>query len=296
MQKTTFPFEVLIHDDCSTDGTIEIIKEYEQRYSEIILPIFEEENQYSKGIPIGTMIWNLPRARGKYIALCEGDDYWTDPFKLQKQVEFLESNLEYGMCYTRVARFDQATGKICDIWGGSNTTFETLVLKNTIPTLTTLFRTNLYKDYIRNIKPEKMKWKMGDYPLWLYIAAKSKIKFMDEVTGVYRVLPESASHSKSLERTYSFRTNFYKIGEEMVSLLNYPISTEVEVAQKREKFFHILPLALLLNDNDVIRDAKVFFCTNKKSPREFLLLKWKRLMRIILTLRYRKRGFKINRH
>ena len=298
MQETDFPFVVIIHDDASTDGTAKLIREYEEKYPDIIMPIYEHENQYSKrNGTLGAIINTACKKTGaKYMALCEGDDYWTDPLKLQKQVDFLETHPEYGMGYTKVERLNQITGQMIDKWGGPNETFESLYVKNTIPTLTVLLRCSLYSDYISEIDPANKNWKMGDYPLWLYIAAKGKIKFMDEVTGIYRVLPESASHSKSLERTFSFRTNFYKIGEEMANLLNYSIPTEVIVAQKREKFFHILPLALLLNDNVFIREAEVFYDSNKKSPRDFLLLKWKRLMRIILTLRYRKRGYRINRH
>ena len=103
MQKATFHFEVLIHDDASMDGTQDIIREYEVKYPEIIKPIYQKVNQYSKGIPIG-VTFNMPRAQGKYIALCEGDDYWTDPYKLQKQVDFLESHPNYVMCSHR---FDQ---------------------------------------------------------------------------------------------------------------------------------------------------------------------------------------------
>lgn len=77
MQKTSFLFEVIIHDDVSTDGTIDIIKEYAEQYPDIIKPIFEEENQFSKNVPINLNIL-YPRARGKYIATCECDDYWTD--------------------------------------------------------------------------------------------------------------------------------------------------------------------------------------------------------------------------
>ena len=77
MQKTNFPVEILIHDDASTDGTADIIREYETRYPDIIKPIYQTENQYSKGVKISRE-YQFSRARGKYIALCEGDDYWTD--------------------------------------------------------------------------------------------------------------------------------------------------------------------------------------------------------------------------
>ena len=103
MQKTNFAFEVLIHDDCSTDGTTEIIKEYEEKYPEIIRPIYEEENQFSKGKGI-VRNFIFPRVQGKYIAFCEGDDYWTDENKLQKQVDFLEANPDYTVCFHRVKK------------------------------------------------------------------------------------------------------------------------------------------------------------------------------------------------
>ena len=93
MQEVTFPYEILIHDDASPDNTAEIIRKYEAKYPEIIKPIYQTVNQYSQGIDVGK--YNFERAVGKYIALCEGDDYWTDPKKLQIQVDFLEEHPEY---------------------------------------------------------------------------------------------------------------------------------------------------------------------------------------------------------
>ena len=81
------------------DGVEEYIKEYEEKYPDIIKPIYQKENQYSKGVPV-TKTFNFPRVKGKYVALCEGDDYWIDPLKLQKQVDFLERHPDYGMCHT----------------------------------------------------------------------------------------------------------------------------------------------------------------------------------------------------
>lgn len=101
MQQTNFPFVAIVHDDASTDGTAAIIREYAEKYPDIIKPIYETENQYSKRD--GSLGCIMREARGKtgakYVALCEGDDYWTDPLKLQKQVDFLESHPEYSMCF-----------------------------------------------------------------------------------------------------------------------------------------------------------------------------------------------------
>ena len=98
MQKTNFRFEAIVHDDASTDGTADIIREYAEKYPEIIKPILQNENQYSKRDGSIRRILN-ENTHGKYVALCEGDDYWIDPLKLQKQVDFMEKHEDYSMCF-----------------------------------------------------------------------------------------------------------------------------------------------------------------------------------------------------
>lgn len=95
MQKTDFVYEILVHDDASTDHTADIIREYEAKYPDIVKPIYQTENQYAKGV---LTYFQYPRAKGKYYAFCEGDDYWTDPLKLQKQFDALEAHPEVDMC------------------------------------------------------------------------------------------------------------------------------------------------------------------------------------------------------
>ena len=102
-QKTNFPIEILVMDDASTDGTADIIREYEKKYPELIKPIYQTINQYSQGLAPGKQ--NRDRAIGKYIAMCEGDDYWIDEYKLQKQVDYMESHPECTFCF--------ANGYVC---------------------------------------------------------------------------------------------------------------------------------------------------------------------------------------
>lgn len=208
LQKTTFPFEVIVHDDASTDRTADIIREYEEKYPDIIKPIYETENQYSKHDG------NLSRivreaSKGKYVAYCEGDDYWIDENKLQMQVDFLENNPEFGMCYTKARQFYQINntyGKDCI--GGRINGFDELLNKgNCIPTLTSVVVKGLLDRYKKEIHPEEKKWLMGDYPTWLWISAKYKIKFFDKVTACYRVLPNSASHFIDVNKIFEFKKN-----------------------------------------------------------------------------------------
>ena len=215
IQQTDFPFIAIVHDDASTDKTADIIREYAEKYPNIIKPIYETENQYSKqGNPLGKIMQDaIDRSGAKYIAICEGDDYWIDPLKLQKQVDFLESHPDYGMCYTRVKRYDQKKNEFKTEFGGVNETLDSLIVNNTIPTLTTVIRTNLIRSYTQEIKPETRNWLMGDYPKWLYIAANSKIKFFPEVTGVYRILNNSASHHTNSVNQLKFTLSYFKISE-----------------------------------------------------------------------------------
>lgn len=201
MQKTNFRFEAIVHDDASTDGTAAIVKEYAEKYPDIIKPIFETENQYSKHDGSLERIMN-EHTHGKYVALCEGDDYWIDPLKLQKQVDCMEAHTEYGMCYTKAIILRE--GKEAGEFGTDDVSFEGLISYSNFPTLTRLFRASLYANYIQEVKPETRKWLMGDYPFAFFCVLKSKVMFINEVSAVYRVLENSASHSTDIDYLLKF--------------------------------------------------------------------------------------------
>jgi glycosyltransferase involved in cell wall biosynthesis len=261
IQETTFPFEIIIHDDASTDSTASIVKEYSEKYPHLIFPICQRTNQYSQGH--GPFVeYVFPRCGGKYIALCEGDDYWTDPDKLQKQVDFLEANPEYGLCYTSANVFDQETGSYSEnVTGRPIACFEELLITPYIPTLTTMFRKELLKGYASEVQPYSTNWKMGDYPLWLYIAAKSKTKFQEGITATYRMLGESASHSKNIDRTLDFATSAFEIRNFFADKFHASDATRKKYTLYY--FCDTLYWAFLINRTELVSHAKAFFEANE---------------------------------
>lgn len=183
MQKTKFPFEVLVHDDASTDGTAKIIREYAEKYPDIIKPILQTENQWSRGINIWkNHMW--PRINGEYVAMCEGDDYWTDPHKLQKQVDFFESRPEYSVCFHPVrVTWDDKRKPDC-IWSRSKkNTLELsdLLKRNFISTVGVMYR---WRKECEQLFPDLIL--PGDWYLHMLHAQVGKIGYLPDIMAVYR--------------------------------------------------------------------------------------------------------------
>ena len=211
IQETYFPIEILIHDDASTDKTPDIIRKYEAAYPNIVKPIYQAENQYSKGVKI-SLNFNYPRAKGKYVAFCEGDDYWIDPLKLKKQVNFLEANVDYGLvCTARFILYQNKNKIVKNKLTNITFSFFDLLIRNRITTLTVLLRKNLLLQYHNDILPETKSWKMGDYPIWLWFAKNSKIHFISDRTAVYRRIQNTMSRPKSLAQKIQFARSIFEI-------------------------------------------------------------------------------------
>lgn len=213
MQKVNFRIEAIVHDDASTDGSVAIIKEYAEKYPDIIKPIYEIENQYSKHDGSLERIMN-EACRGKYIAFCEGDDYWIDPFKIQKQVDFLESNTGYSMSHTNNICYNQMKKKFVRDVGeckkneiGNRLTCEDVIKYNRIVmTLTVVMRTSVYEQ-INNSDPfvfNSGNFLLGDVPKWYTAARLGKVHYLKDITSVYRILENSASHIKGCKNRYKF--------------------------------------------------------------------------------------------
>lgn len=215
IQKTRFPIEILIHDDASTDRTTEIVRDFSNKYPTLIFPIFQSENQYSKGLGGMAARFVFPKARGKYIALCEGDDYWTDPLKLQKQVDFLEANTAYGLVYTNYHKLFEDSKRIVkpnyDPHIPDGEIYYKYLTSSFIGTLTVMARSDLIKEYLSKFKETMKTWVMGDRPLWLYISSKSKCGFLNDYTAVYRRNTNSISSFQDIYKEIEFLKRSYDI-------------------------------------------------------------------------------------
>ena len=183
MQKTNFPFEIIIHDDASTDGTTDVLIAYAKKYPDIIRTIIQTENQYSKAGLINPR-FVFPRAKGQYIALCEGDDYWTDSTKLQKQVQFLEKNPEYVITYSDCQPFDDNSSLDINI-GGMTRDISSNELRRCIPinTLTTCFR-NIFGEMPLDLASARL----GDQVIWSLLGAHGNGKYLPDIKpSAYRI-------------------------------------------------------------------------------------------------------------
>jgi len=204
MQKTNFRFEAIVHDDASTDGTADIVREYSEKYPDIIRPIIETENQFTIGgfQQINKMIY--PLIRGKYLADCEGDDYWTDPLKLQKQVDFLESHPDYSMCFHRAHILKEnecAVGLQCDDIDDREYNPNELLEYWKVPTASILARHEVIA--VKNIGVERIL--NGDIIHVLNCAKIGKIRGMSDMMSVYRVQNSGVTYDKKLKRIRSLR-------------------------------------------------------------------------------------------
>ena len=218
MQKTNFRFVAVVHDDCSTDGSQEIIREYEEKYPDIIRPIYEVENQYSKRDGNLMRIVNeaLNATEAKYLAFCEGDDCWIDPLKLQKQVDYLNANKRCGLVYSCIDVIDEHSNVIAHNGKAHECNFDSLFDDNGIPTLTVCMRMELNQRYFNNVTINH-NWLMGDLPRWIYVAHESDLYMMPEITAFYRILLNSASGRTSINSRENFLLSNIKICEYFVS-------------------------------------------------------------------------------
>lgn len=237
-QKTNFQYEILIHDDASTDGTVEIIKKYANEFPNLVKPIYEETNQYSINPGIVSDIQSV-RAKGRYIAMCEGDDYWIDDYKLQKQFDLLESNPEVDICATSAIVVDAETKK--QIARKAPFTENKIIsVQDVIKGGGGYVATNslMYRIELDEKMPSfRKKWRY-DYTLQIQGALRGGMLYLSDCTAVYRWL----SNGSWSQKTYSNRDTYIN------SLASFNEMLEVLNQETDRKYEHTI--------NDVITQNK----------------------------------------
>lgn len=254
LQKTNFPIEIIIHDDASTDDTVEIIKHYANRYPELFVLILQTTNQYSQGVK-PWLDFVFPIAKGKYLALCEGDDYWTDPFKLQKQVDYLEKNQSISFCFHNALShyIDTNTKKPFNIKlkSGIYKTKDILLKKWFIPTASIVLK----KELLPNPYPEYFyKINSGDYALALILSTKNDIYYINQKMSVYR---KNAENSLSINQVNPYNhliqktillKNFYKFKPIKIKIIVFYSILITRLQIIRAKIYYSIPIVVIIKN------------------------------------------------
>jgi glycosyltransferase involved in cell wall biosynthesis len=267
MQKANFNFEVLIHDDASTDNTASIIRKYVEKHPDIIKPIYQTENQYSKGVRINST-FNITRAQGKYLSICEGDDYWTSPVKLQTQVDYMETHPDCTLCFhaARIFNGDNLpTGKnvqpydrdlICpteDIIRGGG---------GFCPTVSLLFP----KKQLETFPPFYFNAFVSDYPLQMLLASRGYAYYLNDFMAVYRtdVKGSWTSLPKTMTRQKA-REHYNMIYRKDIQLLtDFDTFTDYRFTDTVKETISILEYEICINNVDLrklkSKECRGFYC------------------------------------
>ena len=237
-QKTDFPFEVLVTDDASTDGTTGILRTYQEKHPDVIRFFHQEKNLFSQGINIYEAVM-YPNTRGQYVAYCEGDDYWTDPEKLQKQVSFLDANPDYSACvHNSVCHFcngDRPDALLIPSSGDRDVPFSTVIrgMSRCFHTSSVLGRAE-FLCHPPDFQSVAFSFGFTDYALSLWLSLNGRIRFLDEPMSVYRINSNPASWSSGRDDAYNKKTAFVTGEIEMMKTLLPHLGGEEEALTREE--------------------------------------------------------------
>lgn len=288
MQQTDFPFEIIVGEDESPDNTREICKMYAEKYQDKIRLFLRDRKESHFVKPDGTTsryngLWNRMSCRGKYIAFCEGDDYWTDPTKLQQQVDIMEKNPEVGLVHTD---FEMSVGKVGHSkWPAEPICATEKLLKAEchIGSLTMMYRRDVFEKIPKLYYQQN--FKMGDLPMQIEMSRECKFQYINKITAVYRVLENSASHNSDIQK----EIDFYKSARECRMFYAKQYSFELNEDNK-QMYLYIMKSVYGRKDKAL---ARKYFKEAKESKalslktRLFYLSTMSRLVNVFLKLAYK---------
>jgi len=215
-QKTEFPFQLIIGEDCSKDNTRNIVIEYANRYPDIIKAILNKRN-----LGLVTNVSNVSSScKGKYILFCDGDDYWHNIYKMQTQVEYMESHPEVGIVHGDVNHLIESTNELIECYNKKynipipeGSIFTELLLSNHyfLKTMSSCIRKELLDKYYDFNLPVQKQWTLYDLPIWLELAKHSKINYINESFGTYRISDNSVSNQIDPVQRYKFHKSVFDV-------------------------------------------------------------------------------------
>jgi glycosyltransferase involved in cell wall biosynthesis len=264
MQQTNFAFEILLGEDNSTDGTREICIEYAKKHQDKIrLFLHSRENNIKiNSKPTGrfNFLNNLSEARGKFIAFCEGDDFWIDKLKLQKQVDFLCNDNDYGLIFSSYKRYFEKKGEFKEVSFENQkhlfvgNIFNSLIFNNWISTTSVMVNKDLLFEHADYVEYSNKEFPMADYPAWLDLSYHTKVGLFDEPMAVHRILPNSASHSTIAKERVVFGEATYRIQKYFIDKYNVSADIENQINLKINK--KRIRYAFFLSDKSLSNKAK----------------------------------------
>jgi len=276
MQKTDFKFEVLVHDDASTDGTKAIIEEYEKNYPEIIKPIYQTENQYSKGIDIGEDIL-LSKLKGKYIAFCESDDYWCDENKLQIQYDFMEEHSECSACFHNTIIHNLKTGedKKINQFKEIHYLIPDDVINNYLVHTTSYF---LRKEFFYKEDWQRKYW-FGDLVYLTNLMKEGKLAVLPQVMSVYNY-NNTGSITTKINNEFDITNRLNERRKDIEYYINYNIKTKY-------KYNDIIINKIIKHDFMILFEEFNYYLHKVKNKQEYVDL-LKRLKTHIYFYKFKK--------
>ena len=253
-QKTNFKYEILVHDDCSTDNSKKIIEDFYKKYPEKIRPFYEKENQYSKGVKINKDIL-IPKMNGKYFCFCEGDDYWIDDYKLQKQFDFLEMHSEYKFCIHNSIMVDNSgkeIGKIIPLKNGGNLECKDFILNGGGFVATNAIFS--YASLAKNL-PKYFDYMTLDFVWQIYLSSCGKTYCFQDYMSAYRVESDGSWTTRMNQNPQKF----IEFNEKVINVLKL---INEETNYKYDKYLK----EMIRKHNYKILETQKDYKKMKKSP------------------------------
>ena len=267
-QKTSFPYEIIVRDDASTDGTSQIVREYHKKYPDKVIPFIQPENLFQRGLEHISFEKMFKMSRGRYIAICDGDDFWTDENKLQKQVDFMESHPEYSMC-GHAAYFARDDGTLRNdrffklSTGSRDLTIEEIISNWAMATTSLMYRKSCRTDIIFPFRGNCVN---DDYAMMVYMALKGKVYYSDELMGAYR----QSSNGSISQRLLDDKEYLKKYSSEFAQMLDridkYTEGRYSDLIQKQKRIT-MFDMYLNLGDNKNLKQYKDVYKTACKTTK-----------------------------